>query len=302
MVKYVLSIIMILSFGLTSLKAQEEKTPESTGMPGDHFSLEGALELFKMSNSPEEFEKLINTKDNEVNNLNLNEDGETDYIRVESKQDGDVHVFILQALVSETERQDIAVIELEKTGDNEANVQIIGDEEIFGEEMILEPTEENGNAEESEIKKGPNVSDKSTDYIVVNVWGWPCVRFVYAPVYRPWISPWRWRVYPVGWKPWRPLAWKAWAPIRVRYHRPGIKIVHNRRFTRANTLYRPARVSSTTVRTRYAGAHANYKVTRTKTKVTGPRGNSVTKKTTTVKGPKGNVRGQKTTVKKSRRG
>lgn len=72
---------------------------------------------------------------------------------MESKQDGDVHVFILQALVSETESQDIAVIELEKTGDNEANVQIIGDEEIFGEEMILEPTEENGNAEESEIKK-----------------------------------------------------------------------------------------------------------------------------------------------------
>ena len=67
-------------------------------------------------------------------------------------------------------------------------------------------------------------------------------------------------------------------------------------------MYKPLRLTSTTVRTKHAGAHANYKVTRTKTKVTGPKGNSVTKKTTSVKGPKGNVKAKKTTVKKSRKG
>jgi hypothetical protein len=36
---------------------------DSTGLPGDNFSLEGALELFKKSASPEEFEKLLNTED-----------------------------------------------------------------------------------------------------------------------------------------------------------------------------------------------------------------------------------------------
>ena len=71
---------------------------------------------------------------------------------------------------------------------------------------------------------------------------------------------------------------------------------------RAHNVYRPARVTSTTVRTRHAGAHANYKVNRTKTKVTGPRGNSVTKKTTTIKGQKGQVKAQKTTVKRGRKG
>ena len=31
---------------------------DSTGLPGDNFSLQGALEMFKKASSPEEFEKL----------------------------------------------------------------------------------------------------------------------------------------------------------------------------------------------------------------------------------------------------
>jgi hypothetical protein len=37
-------------------------------VPGDHFSLEGALELFKKSESPEKFEALLNSPDSKVNN------------------------------------------------------------------------------------------------------------------------------------------------------------------------------------------------------------------------------------------
>ncbi len=35
-------------------------------------------------------------------------------------------------LVSASESQDVAVIELEKTGDNRAVIQIVGDEDIYG--------------------------------------------------------------------------------------------------------------------------------------------------------------------------
>jgi hypothetical protein len=114
---------------------------DSTGLPGDNFSLEGALELFKKAGSPEEFEKMINAEENRVNNLDLNEDGETDYVKVIDKSDKDAHAFILQAAVSESESQDIAVIELEKTGDENAVAQIVGDEDIYGEETIVEPNE-----------------------------------------------------------------------------------------------------------------------------------------------------------------
>src|SRR6478735_8439172 len=70
-------------------------------VPGDNFSLEGALELFKKSASPEEFERLLNSSDSRVNNLDLNGDGYIDYIRVIDRNEGNVHAFILQAVVSE---------------------------------------------------------------------------------------------------------------------------------------------------------------------------------------------------------
>ena len=79
-------------------------------------SLEAAIELFKKSDSPEDFEKRLNSENNDVNNLDLNEDGEIDYIRVVDNSAGDVHALVLQVAVSEKESQDVAVIEIEKQG------------------------------------------------------------------------------------------------------------------------------------------------------------------------------------------
>ncbi|MBK8703346.1 MAG: hypothetical protein IPN33_06805 [Saprospiraceae bacterium] len=47
--------------------------------------------------------------------------------------------------------------------------------------MIVEPFEE----EDGDDGKGPRMTEE-TVRIVVNVWGWPSVRFVYAPGYRVW--------------------------------------------------------------------------------------------------------------------
>lgn len=245
---------------------------------------------------------MINSEDNGVNNLDLDGNGETDYIRVIDKSDKDVHAFVLQVSVSEKENQDIAVIELEKTGDEQAVVQIIGDEDIYGEAVIVEPgdagnsfVEENTEA----VTGGPYIdeTDLATPGIVVNVWFWPSVRFIYGPVYRPWISPWRWHYYPTWWRPWRPLGWYAFRPRFHHYHRPFV-VVHTHRVVRAHRVYTPVRVSSTTVRTRNSVAVNNYRVTRTKTTVTGPRGNSATRTTTTVRGKQGKVKAKKTRVRR----
>ena len=262
---------------------------DSTGLPGDNFSLQGALEMFKKSTSVEEFEKLINSADNHVNNLDLNGDGDIDYIRVIDNSKGDVHAFVLQATLSEKENLDIAVIELEKTGDNEATLQILGDEDIYGVQTIVEPSDENEIKSEDSMepakKGGPNpwFTGSMDAAIVINVWPWPCVRFVYAPAYRPWVSPWRWRVYPGWWRPWRPLGWRVFHPFRARYHR-GFAVVSTHRMVKAHRVYTPHRVTSVTVKTRH-GANVNkYRVTRTKTTVTGPKGKTkVTKTRTTVR-------------------
>src|SRR6476619_7565877 len=94
---WILMMVVCLPFGLLGQDGSED----STGLPGDNFSLEGALELFKKSESPEAFEKMLNAEDSKVNNLDLNNDGEIDYIRVVDKQKDDVRAFVLQDVVSE---------------------------------------------------------------------------------------------------------------------------------------------------------------------------------------------------------
>jgi hypothetical protein len=242
--------------------------------------------MFQNASSPEEFEKLINTQGNSVNNLDLNGDGEIDYVRVVDKMENNVHAFVLQVVVSETENQDIAVIELEKTGDTTAVLQIVGDEDIYGEQTIVEPgagdgTDDNGNQNGS----GPNNNYYRYDDfgVVVNVWFWPCVRFTYAPAYTVWTSPWRWHRYPGWWHPWRPLAWHAFHPLRLRYHR-GFAVVHTHRVLRAHAIYTPFRATSVIVRNRHGAAINHFRTTRT----------------TIRKGPGGKVRVIRTT--RGRRG
>jgi len=292
--------ITVSVFSMVALA--RDQSADSTGLPGDHFDLRGALAMFKKASSPEEFEKLINTEDNPVNNLDLNGDGEVDYIRVIDQSEKDLHALVLQVPVSEKEKQDIAVIEIEKTGDSSAILQIIGDEDIYGEQVIIEP---DGGGTDDALINGWNSADSGpsallTDHLprfVINVWFWPSVRFIYTPVYRPWISPWRWRVYPGWWRPWRPLHWHVWHPRRIHYH-SGFVLVRTHRVHRAHLVYTPYRASSVTVRTRHAGAVNNYRVTRTKTTVTGPRGRSATKTTTTIKGRGGKVKARRTKVRR----
>src|SRR5690349_5117265 len=101
---------------LTSSQLVLHAQDSNSGMPGDQFNLYGALEAFKRSNSPEAFERMLNQEGNNINNLDLNDDGEIDYIRVINRKDNDVQLFILQVPVTQKENQDIAVIELERTG------------------------------------------------------------------------------------------------------------------------------------------------------------------------------------------
>ncbi len=299
---YLSSLVACLLVTITT-QAQSQSGVDSTGLPGDNFSLQGALAMFQKAASPEDFEKMLNSEDNHVNNLDLNGDGDIDYIRVVDNTEKNAHAFALQAVISETESQDIAVIEIEKTGDTTAVLQIVGDEDIYGEEVIVEPGD--GDDDDAFIDnnsndltaRGPSVAYKAYNpRIVVNVWFWPSVRFVYAPVYRPWISPWRWRNYPGWWRPWRPWAWHVWHP----FHRPfytRCAIVHTHRVAYAHRIYAPRRVSSVMVRTRHSAAVGNYRVTRTRTSVTGPRGHGATRTRTTVTGPRGNSR-TKTSVRR----
>ena len=293
-------ILSFLSLFLFTVASNAQTTPDSTGFAGDNFSLEGALSLFEEAKSLEDFEKSLNSENNYVNNLDLNDDGEIDYIRVIDNMDEDVHAIVLQVPVSADESQDIAVIEIEKTGKDEATLQIIGDEDVYGEQKIIEPFD----VKEEQTGKGPSADLKVTR-VIFNVWLWPSVRFVYGPRYRLYVSPWGWRTYPRYWKPWRPHPWRHHHTHRV--HRPHFHVAHTHRVVRAHKVYAPKRRTSTTVRTKTTvvrnknGKVVGAKKTKTKT-VRGKNGKVKAQKSTTKaagKSKKGTVKGKKTTVKKS---
>jgi hypothetical protein len=238
-------MLLFLMVGGTAVMGQSDRVE----VPGDYFSLEGALHLFKQSASPEEFERLLNVPDSKVNNLDLNGDGVVDYIRVIDRNEGNVHAFILQAVLSPTEYQDVAVISLEKLANGKAVLQITGDADVYGIETIIEPTEE------VRVMAGT-----STSRVVVNVWTWPVVRYVYSPYYSVWVSPWHWHMRPVWWYSWRPIAYYEyygyWQPYRPYYSR-----CYTHRIVYAQHIYRPYRTSSPVYYKRHHTHLAHYRST-----------------------------------------
>jgi len=226
------SLVLLFAFlGLATAFGQPETA-------GDNFSLEGALALFKKANSLEEFETLLNQENNSVNNLDLNNDGATDYIMVDAVQDGTNHVIILSTYINQKDKQDIATIGIEKTGPANAVLQLEGDSNLYAANTFVEPSEiiETN----SGGKGGPSASEIKLKQVIINVWFWPCIQFIYAPNYIIWHSPWHWGYYPRWWKPWRPFQFSVFYSncfrYRNYYHR-----VPMRRVEIAHNLYVPRR-------------------------------------------------------------
>lgn len=256
--RYFTLLLTAFLFSGFAARAQESDTSDSLGLPGDNLDLAGVLELFKTSTSLEAFEKAINDPDKNVNNLDLNGDNDVDYIRVVDNVDSGAHAIVLQVPVNDKESQDVAVIELDKNGDASAQLQIVGDEELYGADYVVEPTDE------KEAKtKGPSpfFDPMPPPFVVVNVWMWPCVRFIYAPAYVVWVSPWRWHAYPPIWHPWHPVPWHVHYAHAMHYHYY-CHHVHVYRVARAHRVYDGHRMGSPSVHRNYAPAHERHEAMR----------------------------------------
>jgi hypothetical protein len=199
--------------------AQQDSTPARLGLPGDNFNLAAVLDVFRQSPTLESFEASLNADTSRINNLDLNNDGKVDYIRVVDRPEENVHTIVLQTDISEKETQDIAVIFVQKEGD-QVRIQMVGDEELYGKNYILEPSEASANRETANpAYQGGNTTIVTYNYYTENNYynsppsyapapsSWVIVTFLYAPAYRPWRSPWYWGYYPGWWNPWRPFYW-----------------------------------------------------------------------------------------------
>jgi hypothetical protein len=185
---------------LVSLPVFSQTEGDSTllGLPGDNLDLYAVLNLFLKSKTIEGFEKSLNEKKTGINNLDLDLDKNVDFIKVVTKKEGESYTFILQVAVSKTETQDVAVILVNRDKNKKTNVQIVGDEDLYGKDYIIEPKPEGSptiSSNPAYAGPDPVTKDVPASTIVV-VQTAPIVQYVYSPVYVPYYPPYHYGYYP----------------------------------------------------------------------------------------------------------
>jgi len=217
--------LVVLSFFMIVTAKAQEGTEEKLGLPGDNLNLYAVLKLFQESETLEGFEKNLNAEESKINNLDLNGDNLIDYIKVIDKVDGDDHAIILQVSVSEKENQDVAVITVQRDASDQVQIQLIGDEDLYGKDYIIEPNYAENLSEVSTPNPGYNGNSQSGQKTIVvqkttyvEVASWPVIRYIYLPTYSVWHSPWYWGYYPSYWNPWQPYYWHYYYGYHYHYH------------------------------------------------------------------------------------
>jgi len=209
----IISVIMLLLLTVSHLvSAQEDITIVApTSEVAEGLDLYAVAEIFKDSENLEEFEKALNDPEIGINNLDLDGDGYVDYIRVVEQITDYTHVIILQVPLGEDEFQDIATIEIEKTGDEDYNMQVHGNEVIYGVDYYVSP-------------------------VYVHIYRWPIIPWIFRPIYRPYWSVFYFGYYPRWWSRYRPVAVHVYRTRTVRYTRRGT--FEMTRVSRVNTVHK----------------------------------------------------------------
>lgn len=153
-------------------------TPASDGL-----DLKAVGELLKKAKNAQELEKLLNSPSQGVNNLDLDGDGKVDYISVTEYGNDRVKGFSLTTQPASGETQEIATIEVEKTSDSRADMDIKGNQEIYGQDHYY------------------HSSFGFTDFLIMS--------YLFSP-HRFYMSPWGYGVYPGYYSPYHTVPYNSY--------------------------------------------------------------------------------------------
>ena len=211
--KWILAAMCLMS---ALLWADETITVTATSSDvSENLNLKTVASLFGQVKDLDEFEQLLNNPDSAYSNLDLNGDGDVDYLRVVETADGNKHLVVIQAVLAKDIYQDVASIYVEKDEAEQVVVQVVGDEYVYGVNYIIEPV-----------------------YIyrpVIYDWFW-------GPSWVCWHSPYYWGYYPHWWHTWHCidpyLYWDRcywhhyhhpWCSYRTaHHHRPHYRTMYDR--------------------------------------------------------------------------
>ncbi|MBG0861190.1 MAG: hypothetical protein IQL11_16960, partial [Bacteroidales bacterium] len=207
MKKFIITSILALLVAAGTTVMAQDYPDEYLGLPGDNLNLYAVMKLFQESETLEAFERSLNDESTRINNLDLNGDNLIDYITVNDYVDGNVHTIVLRVAMGRNDFQDVAVFTVEKFRDGSVNIQLIGDEALYGRNYIIEPIyEETPNpAYVGRPRYRNNITVVYTSPYEVAYW--PLIRYIFLPDYVIWHSRWYWGYYPSYWNPWRPYYW-----------------------------------------------------------------------------------------------
>ncbi len=233
------SVLALLLSGGSAIMAGEWPK-EYIGLPGDNLNLYAVMNLFQESETLEGFERSLNDEKSRINNLDLNGDNQVDYITVSDYVDGDVHNIVLRVALNRSETQDVAVFTVQKLRDGSVQIQLVGDEVLYGRNYIIEPI----------YAETPNPGYTGTRYsgtavrvvtpTYYDIAGWPVVIYIYRADYSVWRSSWYWGYWPAWWYGWTPWYWHSyygyhynWFPVYyAHYHH-----CDHHRYLRYNDFY-----------------------------------------------------------------
>lgn len=176
--KRVCLMMLAMMMTMAMVRADEQITVAATSKNiADNLDLKVVAKLFAEAKNLEEFESMLNNPDSSFCNLDLNGDGQIDYLRVIETGEGNNRLIILQAVLAKDIYQDVASIYVEKDDAGNVTVQVIGNEKVYGREIVIEPV----------YVYRPYIYD----------WFW-------SPYWTAWYSPYCWGYWP-GWWYHRPL-------------------------------------------------------------------------------------------------
>ena len=220
--------ILILFTAVTPLFAYDNR---DIYVQSENFSydldLNAVASLFGSSKDLADFEWRLNDPYSQISNLDLNGNGEVDYLRIIETTRYDIHLIIIQAVIGPDLYQDVATIEVARDRYNKTTIQIVGDPYLYGRDYIIEP------------------------------------YYVYAPViynyfwgsryYRPYYSRYRWGYYPRHYRSWRPRP----IPYYNRHIRTHIDTRNHYRQTRVRKSHRAKQMHNSIRRNDYARKYPN---------------------------------------------
>lgn len=202
-------------------------TPEVANL-GDNLDLQALGELVRNSTSAQDIENKLN-QDGSINNLDLNNDSQVDYIKVTEYGTGAQRGFSFTVDVANGQTQEIATIEVAQ-GANNAQMNIQGNQQLYG-------------------NNGYYQSSYSLSDLMI-------MHYLFAP-HRPYYSPYHYGYYPSYYHSYRSRPYNSYRSSVSRTTRTTTITRTSRPTTTSRTISSPnanKSVSSVTARARTLSA------------------------------------------------